>query len=49
MSLTIASVAGILRIFTLIDLSHEIPGVKVALKKGKQTFYPKLAKREEKT
>ena len=30
-------------------LTHEITGVKVAQKKGKQTFYPKLAKREEKT
>ena len=48
-SLTIASVAGKQRIFTLTGLAHEITGVKVAQKKGKQTFYPKLAKREEKT
>ena len=48
-SLTIASVAGKQRIFTLTGLAHEITGVKVVQKKGKQTFYPKLAKREEKT
>ena len=48
-SLTIASVAGMPRIFTFTGLSHEITGVQVAQKKGKQTFYPKLAKREEKT
>ena len=48
-SLTIASVAGKQRIFKLTGLAHEITGVKVAQKKGKQTFYPKLAKREAKT
>ena len=30
-------------------MAHEITGVNVAQKKGKQTFYTKLAKREEKT
>ena len=44
-SLTIASVAGKQRIFKLTGLAHEITGVKVAQKKGKQTFYPKLAKK----
>ena len=48
-SLAIASVAGKQRIFKLTGLAHEITGVKVAQKKGKQTFYPKLAKREEMT
>ena len=47
-SLAIASVAGKQRIFKLTGLAHEITGVKVA-QKGKQTFYPKLAKNEEKT
>ena len=44
-SLTIASVGGKQRIFKLTGLAHEITGVKVAQKKGKQ----KLAKKEEKT
>ena len=48
-SLTIVSVAGEERIFKLTGLAHEITGVKVAQKKGKQTVSPKLAKREEKT
>ena len=47
-SLTIASVAGKQRIFKLSGLAHEITGVKVAQKKGKQTVSLKLAK-EEKT
>ena len=34
---SIASVAGKQRIFTLPGLAHEIEGVKVAQKKGKQT------------
>ena len=46
-SLTIASVAGKQRIFTRTVLAHEITGVKVAQKKGKQTFYPKLVKKEK--
>ena len=41
-SLTVASVAGKQGSFRLTD-------VKVAQKKGKQTFHPKLAKREQKT
>ena len=48
-SLTIASVAGKQRIFKLIGLAHEITGVNVAQKKGKQTVSLKLAKKEEKT
>ena len=48
-SLTIASVAGKQRIFTLTGLVHDITGVKVAQKKGKQTVSLKLAKKEEKT
>ena len=44
-SLTIATVAGKQRIFTLTGLAHEITGVKVAPKKGKQTFSLKLAKK----
>ena len=48
-SLTIASVAGKHRIFKLTGLAHEITGVKVAQKKGKQTVSLKLAKKEEKT
>ena len=48
-SLTIASVAGKQRIFKLTGLAHEITGVKIAQKKGKQTVSLKLAKREEKT
>ena len=48
-SLTIASVAGKQRIFTLTGLAHEITGVKVAQKKGKQTVSLKLAKKEKKT
>ena len=37
------------RICKLTGLAHEIMGVKVAQKKGKQTVSLKLAKREEKT
>ena len=48
-SLTIASVAGKQRIFKLAGLAHEITGVKVAQKKGKQTVSLKLAKKEKKT
>ena len=48
-SLTIASVAGKQRIFKLTGLAHEITGVKVAQKKGKQTVSLKLAKKEKKT
>ena len=48
-SLTIALAAGKQRIFKLTGLAHEITGVKVAQKKGKQTVSLKLAKREEKT
>ena len=48
-SLTIASVAGKQRIFTLTGLAHEITGVKVAQKRGKQTVSLKLAKKEKKT
>ena len=48
-SLTIASVAGKQRIFTLTGLAHEITGVKVAQKKGKQTVSLKLVKKEKKT
>ena len=48
-SLTIASVAGKQRIFNLTGLAHEITGVKVAQKKGKQTVSLKLAKKEDKT
>ena len=46
-SLTIASVAGKQRIFKLTGLAHEITGVNVAQKKGKQTVSLKLAKKEE--
>ena len=48
-SLTIASVAGKQRIFKLTGLAHEITGVKVDQKKGKQTVPLKLATKEEKT
>ena len=48
-SLTIASVAGKQRTFKLLGVAHEITGVKVDQKKGKQTVSLKLAKREEKT
>ena len=48
-SLTIASVAGKQRIFKLTGLPHEITGVQVAQKKGKQTVSLEIAKREEKT
>ena len=48
-SLIIASVAGKQRIFTLTGLAHEITGVKVVQKKGKQTVSLKLAKKEKKT
>ena len=48
-SLTIASVGCKQRIFKLTGLAHEITGVKVAQKKGKQTVSLKLAKKEEKT
>ena len=48
-SLAIASVAGKRRISKLTGLAHEITGVKVAQKKGKQTVSLKLVKREEKT
>ena len=48
-SLTIASVAGKQRILKLAGLAHEITGVKVAQKKGKQTVSLKLAKKEKKT
>ena len=48
-SLTIASVASKQRIFTLTGLAHEITGVKVVQKKGKQTVSLMRAKREEKT
>ena len=44
-SLTIASVTGKQRIFTLTGLAHETTGVKVAQKKGKQTVSLKLAKK----
>ena len=44
-SLTISSVAGKQRIFKLTGLAHEITGVKVAQKKGKQTVSPEA--REE--
>ena len=37
------------RFFKLIGLAHEITGVKVAQKKGKQTVSLKLAKKEKKT
>ena len=37
------------RIFKLLDLAHEITGVKVAQKKGKQTVSLNLAKKEKKT
>ena len=37
------------RIFKLVDLAHEITGVKVVQKKGKQTVSLKLAKKEKKT
>ena len=47
MSLTIASVAGKQRFFTLTCLAHEITGVKVAQKKRKQTVSLKLAKKEK--
>ena len=46
-SLIIASVAGKQRIFTLTGLAHEITGVKVVQKKGKQTVSLKLAKKKE--
>ena len=46
--LTIASVAGKRRTFKLTDLAHEIRGVKVTQKKGKQMISPKLVKKEEK-
>ena len=49
MSLTIASVADKQRIFTLTGLAHEVTGVKVVQKKGKQTVSLKLAKKEKKT
>ena len=48
-SLTVAAVAGKQRFFTLTGLVHEITGVKVAQKKGKQTVSLKLAKKEKKT
>ena len=48
-SLTIASVADKQRIFTLTGMAHEITGVKVAQKNGKQTVSLKLAKKEKKT
>ena len=48
-SLTIASVAGKQRIFTLTGLADQITGVKVAQKKGDQTVSLKLAKKEKKT
>ena len=48
-SLTIASVAGMQRIFKLTGLAHEITGVKVAQKKGKHTVSLKPAKKEEET
>ena len=48
-SLTIASVAGKQRIFKLTGMAHEITGVKVAQKKGKQTVSLKIAKKDEKT
>ena len=48
-SLTIASVVGKQRIFTLTGLAHEITGVRVAQKNGKQTVSLKLAKKEKKT
>ena len=48
-SLTIASVAGKQRIFKLVGLAHEIAGIKVDQKKGKQSVSLKLAKMEEKT
>ena len=48
-SLTIASVAGKQRIFKLTGLAHEITGVKVAQKRGKQTVSLKLTRKEEKT
>ena len=48
-SLTIASVAGKERLCKLTGLAHEITGVKVAQKKGKQTVSLKFAKKEEKT
>ena len=44
-SLTIASIAGKQRISKLTGLAHEIAGVKVAQKKGKQTVSPEA--REE--
>ena len=49
LSLSIASVAGKQRIFKLTGLAHEITGVKVAQKKGKQTVSLELAKKEDKT
>ena len=48
-SFTIASVAGKQRIFKLTGLAHEITGVKVAQKNGKQTVSLKLAKKEKNT
>ena len=48
-SLTIASVAGKQRSFTLTGLANEITGVKVAQKKGKQTVSLKLTMKEKKT
>ena len=48
-SLTIASVASKQRIFKLTCLTHEITGVKVVQKKGKQTVFLKLARKGEKT
>ena len=41
--------AGKQRIFELTGLAHEITGVKVAQKKGKQMVSLELAKKEEKT
>ena len=49
-SLTIASVRGQAVEFSRsLALAHEITGVKVSLKRGKQTVSLKLAKKEEKT
>ena len=48
-SLAFASVAGKQQIFKLTGLAHETTGVKVTHKKIKQTFDPKIAKKEEKT
>ena len=47
-SLTIASVAAKQRISALTGLAHEITGVKVVQKKGKQTVSLTLAKKEKK-